>query len=165
MKILVPKASWSAVAAATAFLPPSLAPLPYEPKAESGSCCYRTPRRCAHFHHRWCVAGAWASVRKGGKAAKKCDSQIAEIVDSKNAAVGDHRYNQDFSQLRSLSAQQAAKPLALTSLHLSLFTRQPKGETRGGFRVSSFLFRISSFQFRVSSFLARHFSLITAVFS
>jgi hypothetical protein len=36
-------APWSAVAAATAFSP--LAHFPYEPKAEGGSCCYRTPRR------------------------------------------------------------------------------------------------------------------------
>jgi hypothetical protein len=42
MKIAVPKAPWSAAAAATAFLPPPLAHLPYEPKAEGGSCCYRT---------------------------------------------------------------------------------------------------------------------------
>src|SRR5271157_552248 len=38
------EAPWSAVAATTAFLPPPLAPLRYEPKAEGGSCCYRTPR-------------------------------------------------------------------------------------------------------------------------
>ena len=46
------EAPWSAVAAATAFLPPTLAHLPYEPKAEGGSCCYRTPRRLrrSYFH-------------------------------------------------------------------------------------------------------------------
>ncbi len=38
-------APWSAVAAATAFLVLALAPLPYEPQAEGGSCCYRSPRR------------------------------------------------------------------------------------------------------------------------
>src|SRR5208283_466831 len=57
MKIAVPKALWSAVAAATAFLPPLLAPMPYAPKAEGGSCCYRTPRRSAHFHRRWRAPG------------------------------------------------------------------------------------------------------------
>jgi hypothetical protein len=43
MKILVPKAPLSAVAAATAFHLPFLAPWSYETKAEGGSCCYRTP--------------------------------------------------------------------------------------------------------------------------
>jgi hypothetical protein len=35
---------WSAVAAATAFLVLALAPFPYGPQAESGSCCDRTPK-------------------------------------------------------------------------------------------------------------------------
>jgi hypothetical protein len=35
---------WSAVAAATAFVVLALAQVPYEPQAESGSCCYRTPK-------------------------------------------------------------------------------------------------------------------------
>src|SRR5208337_651297 len=52
MKIAVPKALWSAVAAATAFLAPPLANLTYEPKAEGGSCCCRTPRRFVHFHRQ-----------------------------------------------------------------------------------------------------------------
>jgi len=39
------EAPWTAVAAATALLPPPLAPWLYEPKTEGGSCCYRTPRR------------------------------------------------------------------------------------------------------------------------
>ena len=47
----------SPVAAATALLPPPLARLPYDPKAESGSCCYRTPKRFAHFHRRWSAVG------------------------------------------------------------------------------------------------------------
>ncbi len=37
VKIAVPKAPWSAVAAATAFLPPSLALLPYDPKAAAAT--------------------------------------------------------------------------------------------------------------------------------
>jgi len=41
------EAPWTAVAAATAFLRPPLAPLPYQPMAEGGSCCYRTPRRAS----------------------------------------------------------------------------------------------------------------------
>jgi hypothetical protein len=45
------EAPWSAVAAATAF-PPSFAHLPYESKAEGGSCCYRTPRRLRHTYFR-----------------------------------------------------------------------------------------------------------------
>jgi hypothetical protein len=52
MKITLPDASWSVVAAATTFLPSLFAHLPYEPTAEDGSCCYRTPRRCALFHYR-----------------------------------------------------------------------------------------------------------------
>jgi len=68
MKITVPKALWSAVAAATAFLPTPLAYLPNKPKAEGGSCCYRTPRRFAHSHRQRRAQGAWASVRK----AKPC---------------------------------------------------------------------------------------------
>jgi len=46
------EAPWSAVVAATAFLPPTLAHLPYEPKAEGGSYCYRSPRRLrrSYFH-------------------------------------------------------------------------------------------------------------------
>ncbi|MGO8733882.1 MAG: hypothetical protein ACLQVM_13960 [Terriglobia bacterium] len=38
-----PAITWSAVAAATAFLAIALARLRYETKAEGGSCCYRTP--------------------------------------------------------------------------------------------------------------------------
>jgi len=41
------KAPWTAVAAATAFPPLPIAPLPYDPKAEGGSCCYRNPRRAS----------------------------------------------------------------------------------------------------------------------
>ena len=37
------EAPWSAVAAATAF--PPIVRLPYEPQAEGGGCCRRTPRR------------------------------------------------------------------------------------------------------------------------
>jgi hypothetical protein len=50
---LLPRTSWSAVAAATAFLTSALPILPYEPRSEGGSCCYRTPS------HR----GAWVPVR------------------------------------------------------------------------------------------------------
>ena len=62
MKITVPKAPWSAVAAATAFPGPALVRFPYEPRAEGGSCCYRTPRRCAHFYLRWRAHGSCESV-------------------------------------------------------------------------------------------------------
>jgi len=46
------EALWSAVAAATAFLPLPDAHLPNEPKGEGGSCCDRTPRCLRHscFH-------------------------------------------------------------------------------------------------------------------
>ena len=37
-------APWSAVAAATALLVLALAPFPYEPQADGGSCCYRSPQ-------------------------------------------------------------------------------------------------------------------------
>jgi len=57
MKIDVPKAPWSAVAAATAFLPSPHAHLPNGPKVEGGSCCYRTPKRFAQFHRKWCATG------------------------------------------------------------------------------------------------------------
>ena len=50
--MLLREALWSAVAAATAFLPPPLAPWPYEPQAESGSCCDRTPKRFAQIQKR-----------------------------------------------------------------------------------------------------------------
>jgi hypothetical protein len=36
------EALWSAVAAATAFVPSPFHILPYEPKPESGRCCYHT---------------------------------------------------------------------------------------------------------------------------
>ena len=45
------------------FTSSPLAHLPYEPRAESGSCCYRSPRRFAHFHPQWRAEGSWASVR------------------------------------------------------------------------------------------------------
>ena len=49
----LPRTSWSAVAAATAFLTSALPIVPHEPKPEGGSCCYRTPS------HR----GAWVPLR------------------------------------------------------------------------------------------------------
>jgi hypothetical protein len=62
MKMAVPKALWTAVAAATALLPLPLAHWPYESRAESGSCCYRSPKRFAHFHSQWRAAGSWESA-------------------------------------------------------------------------------------------------------
>jgi hypothetical protein len=53
---------WSAGAAATAFLPSPLAHLSYEPKAESGSCCYRIPRGLLHSYLHDSGAAAEPSV-------------------------------------------------------------------------------------------------------
>ena len=64
MKIPAPKAPWSAVAAATALTYSAFAYVPYVPKPEGGSCCYRTPRRCAHFDLLWRAEGSWESVVK-----------------------------------------------------------------------------------------------------
>ncbi len=64
MKIPGPKAPWSAVAAATALTYSAFAYVPYVPKAEGGSCCYRTPRRCARFDLLWRGEGSWESVVK-----------------------------------------------------------------------------------------------------
>jgi hypothetical protein len=48
------EALWTAVAEVFAFLLRRVAPLLYEPKAESGSCCYRSPKRASpamKFHN------------------------------------------------------------------------------------------------------------------
>ena len=85
MKIAVPKAPWTAVAAATAFLPPPLAHLPYEPKAEGGSCCYRSPRRFAHSCRRSAafiglVVISLVLLPSCGKVRAKSDSSAAVTV-------------------------------------------------------------------------------------
>ena len=49
---------WSAVAAATAFLVLAVARWRYEAKTESGSCCYRTPKRFAQAQTLTCLK--WA---------------------------------------------------------------------------------------------------------
>ncbi len=53
MKMPVPKAPWSAVAAAPALGLRSIRRGRKIQRRKGGSCCYRTPRRCAHFNAKW----------------------------------------------------------------------------------------------------------------
>ena len=76
MKIAVPKAPWTAVAAATAFrlrfmrkgtavVASTALRFRFMRKGarkKGGSCRDRSPRRCAHFHLPWRAPGSWESV-------------------------------------------------------------------------------------------------------
>ena len=64
MKISLPKAAWSSVAAATALLPGHVAHMPCEAIAEGGSCCYRTPKALrSGGNHEIGSSGARPSAR------------------------------------------------------------------------------------------------------
>jgi len=88
MKMNVPKAPWTAVAAATAFRPRFRPPMC---KGKSGSCCYRSPRRFAHVHVsrvRW-IRQSYGKPYPYNQAAPRAQSNPSGIKYEKSQPASD----------------------------------------------------------------------------